>query len=186
MLHAIDGYAGLQTRSAIQFLAFTFVRTSELIGMRWDEIDFSVKRWNIPSERMKMKTPHIVPLSTQALEALRRFSGDSQFVFPSRSGNKPMSNNTILVALKRMGCQGEVTGHGFRGIASTLLLHEQQYDHQHIEAQLAHSRRDAVSAAYNHALYLPQRAKMMQDWADFLDQQRHGAKVLHMKEATQA
>jgi hypothetical protein len=129
-------------------------------------------RWNIPAERMKMKTPHIVPLSSQAvniLETLHLVSGHGPLVFPGeRDQEKPMSNNTILGALARMGYKGRMTGHGFPGIASTL-LHEMGFNHAHIELQLAHQERDAVSAAYNHATYLRERAKMMQHWADYLD-----------------
>jgi integrase len=125
---------------------------------------------------MKMKTSHIVPLSKQAiaiLEQLQQLRSGSAYVFPGLSKNKPMSNNTILKALERMGYKGRMTGHGFRGIASTL-LHEQGFEHDHIELQLAHMQRNAVSASYNHAKYLPQRTAMMQKWSDYLDQQRKG------------
>lgn len=182
LLRAIEVYRGKAlTRLAMKLLLLTFVRTSELIGARWEEFDFEAKRWTIPAERMKMKTPHIVPLSTQAievLELLRAISGGGELVFPGEQDQrKPMSNNTILAALDRMGYRGRQTGHGFRGIASTI-LHEQGYDHQHIELQLAHAPRNAVSAAYNHALYLEPRAQMMQDWADFLEQAQRKGKVL--------
>ena len=167
LLRAIEVYRGkVVTRLAIKLMALTFVRTSELIGARWSEIDFEARRWNIPAERMKMKTPHIVPLATQAieiLELLRTVSGDGELIFPGDiDSQNPMSNNTILFALKRMGYGGAMTGHGFRGLASTI-LHEQGYAHEHIELQLAHAPRNAVSAAYNHALYLEPRGKMMQD-----------------------
>jgi integrase len=135
---------------------------------------------------MKMRTPHIVPLSRQVIEVLQTLhtlTGGRELLFPGdRDAKKPMSNNTILKALERMGYKSRMTGHGFRGIASTL-LHEQGYDHQHIELQLAHAPRNAVSASYNHALYLNPRAKMMQDWADFLDLTRRGAKVLEFRES---
>jgi integrase len=154
-------------------MAPTFVRTSELIGARWEEFDFEARRWSIPASRMKMKTPHIVPLSSQAievLELLRTISGTEELVFPGEQNpRKPMSNMTILKALEQLGYKGRMTGHGFRGLASTI-LHERDYNHDHIELQLAHSPRNSVSAAYNHALYLEPRAKMMQDWADYLDQ----------------
>jgi integrase len=160
------------TRLAVKLLALTFVRTSELIGARWDEFDFETNQWRIPAARMKMKSQHIVPLSTQALkalDALRGITGEGTLLFPNQNDrNREMSNNTILKALEILGYKGRMTGHGFRGLASTA-LHEQGYDHQHIELQLAHSPRDAVSAAYNHALYIPQRTSMMQDWADYLD-----------------
>lgn len=187
LLRAIEVYRGkVLTRLAMKLLALTFVRTSELIGAQWGEIDVEAKRWMIPAERMKMKTPHIVPLPTQAieiLELLRPITGGGELVFPGeQDSRKPMSNNTILVALDRMGYRGRQTGHGFRGIASTL-LHEQGYDHQHIELQLAHAPRNAVSAAYNHALYLEPRARMMQDWANFLEQAQRKGKVVPFRKS---
>ena len=173
LLRSIDAYQGAAvTRLAMKMMALTFVRTSELIGARWEEFDLEAGRWDIPSSRMKMKTPHIVPLSTQAislLETLKLVSGHSALLFPGeRDHEKPMSNNTILGALDRMGYKGRMTGHGFRGVASTL-LHEMDFDHAHIELQLAHQERNEVSAAYNYATYLNQRASMMQHWADHLD-----------------
>lgn len=185
LLRAIEVYEGKAiTRLATKMLALTFVRTGELIGARWSEFDLPAGRWNIPAERMKMKTPHIVPLSTQTLEVLeliRTLSGSGDLVFPGDvDRRRTMSNNTILFALKRVGYGGVMTGHGFRGLASTL-LHEQGWPHDHIELQLAHAPRNAVSAAYNHALYLEPRAKMMQAWADYLEQTQRGGKVLQMR-----
>jgi integrase len=185
LLRAIEIYQGTHvTRLAIKLMAMTFVRTSELIGAKWAEFDMEAARWNIPAERMKMRSPHIVPLAAQAievLEMLHTLTGTSEWLFPGdRSVNKPMSNNTILQALKRMGYKGRMTGHGFRGLASTI-LHEQGYIHEHIELQLAHAPRNAVSAAYNHALDLEPRAKMMQDWADFLERTQRGGKVLSFR-----
>lgn len=173
LLRAIAAYPGTpQTRLAMQFMALTFVRTNELLGARWAEIDFEARRWNLPPERTKMKTPHVVYLADQTLELLRVLhvcSGHSELLFPGQGDpQKPMSNGTILMALRRMGYSGKMTGHGFRGVASTI-LHELGFDHAHIELQLSHSPRDAISAAYNHALYLPQRAKMLQAWANHLD-----------------
>lgn len=163
------------TRIAIKLMSLTFVRTSELIESAWAEFDLEARQWRIPASRMKMKTPHIVPLSRQAialLSVLKDFSGHTPLLFPNHNDHsRSMSNNTILKALERMGYKGRMTGHGFRGIASTS-LHEQGFDHQHIELQLAHSERNEVSAAYNHALYLPQRSLMMQAWADYLDKLR--------------
>lgn len=178
LLKAIEVYRGTPiTRLAIKLMALTFVRTSELIGATWDEFDLEGKRWNIPAERMKMKTPHIVPLSTQALEVLellRTISGAGKYLFPGeRDARRHMSNNTILYALDGMGYKGRMTGHGFRGLASTL-LHENNFDHAHIEIQLAHAKRDQVSASYNHALYLPQRSEMMQWYADYLERSLRG------------
>ncbi len=186
LLRQIEVYPGTHiTRLAIKLMALTFVRTGELIGARWSEFDVSDARWNVPAERMKMRTPHVVPLSRQALEvlaSLRDLSTSTEWVFPGdRSAKKQMSNNTILKGLERMGYKGRMTGHGFRGLASTI-LHEQGYPHEHIELQLAHAPRNAVSAAYNHALHLKGRAKMMQEWADYLEQTQRGAKLLAFRE----
>ena len=187
LLRAIEVYEGRQlTRLAMKLMALTFVRTSELICSRWEEFDIETRRWSIPASRVKMKTPHIVPLSSQAIEVLvllQTISGNEELVFPGEQDHKkPMSNMTILKALERMGYKGRMTGHGFRGLASTI-LHEQGYNHDHIEIQLAHAPRNAVSAAYNHALYLEPRARMMQDWADFLDRARQGGKVVMIRES---
>jgi integrase len=186
LLKKIEVYRGTHvTRLAIKLLALTFVRTSELIGAKWSEFDLEASRWDIPAERMKMRTPHVVPLAKQTLEVLEMLqplSGGSEWLFPGeRDRSKPMSNNTILKGLERMGYKGTMTGHGFRGLASTI-LHERGCVHEHIELQLAHAPRNAVSAAYNHALYLEPRAKMMQEWADFLEQTQRGAKVLLFRE----
>ncbi len=182
LLRSIEVYPGTHvTRLAMKLMALAFVRTSELIGAKWEEFDIEAARWNIPAERMKMRTPHIVPLAKQTLDVLnmlRTLNGEGKWLFPGdRNAKKPMSNNTILKGLERMGYKGQMTGHGFRGLASTI-LHEQGYVHEHIELQLAHAPRNAVSAAYNHALYLEPRAKMMQDWANFLEQTQRGGKVL--------
>jgi integrase len=186
LLRQIEVYPGTHvTRLAIKLMALTFVRTGELIGAKWSEFNLDTARWDIPAERMKMRTPHIVPLARQALEVmdvLRQFRGKNDWVFPGdRNSNKPMSNNTILKGLERMGYKGRMTGHGFRGLASTI-LHERGYAHEHIELQLAHAPRNAVSAAYNHALYLEPRVEMMQDWADLLENTQRGAKVLPFRE----
>ncbi len=186
LLRQIEVYTGTHvTRLAIKLMALTFVRTSELIGARWSEFDIQGTRWDLPPDRMKMRTPHIVPLSKQALQVLATLhdlTGTGEWLFPGERGNgKTMSNNTILKGLERMGYKGRMTGHGFRGLASTI-LHEQGYAHEHIELQLAHTPRNAVSAAYNHALHLKARAKMMQDWADFLGRTQRGAKVLSFSE----
>ena len=188
LLKAIEVYQGTHvTRLAMKLMAFTFVRTSELIGAKWAEFDLEAARWDIPVERMKMRTQHIVPMARQAsevLDTLRTLTGQSEWLFPGdRNAGKPMSNNTILKALERMGYKGRMTGHGFRGLASTI-LHEQGYVHEHIELQLAHAPRNAVSAAYNHALYLEPRARMMQDWADYLERTQRGDKVLPFRGTT--
>ncbi|KWN79039.1 integrase [Burkholderia ubonensis] len=178
LMQKIDAYDGdYQTRLALQFMALTFVRTSELRYAEWAEIDEKKKEWRIPAEKMKMRAPHIVPLSKQALEVvakLREVNGNSQYLFPSRSSpKKPMSENTILYALYRMGYHSRMTGHGFRGLASTI-LNEHNFNRDWIERQLAHSERDGVRAAYNHAEYLPERRKMMQWWGDYLEGKNSG------------
>ncbi len=187
LLRQIDGYDGQPlTRLALQLMAHTFVRTSELIGARWAEFDFEARQWRIPAERMKMDTEHIVPLSDQSmviLAAIKAISGGRDLLFPSERGNgKSMSNNTLLYALYRLGYHSRMTGHGFRGIASTI-LHEQGFTHEHIELQLAHAPRNAVSAAYNHAKYLSQRATMMQQWSNHLDKLKAGAEIIPFKAA---
>ncbi len=187
LLRKVEAYAGNPgTRLAMKLMALTFVRTGELIAAHWDEFDLEAAEWRIPAERMKMRTPHIVPLSAQAvdvLKALHELRGLSGLVFQGeRDHEKPMSNGTILGALKRMGYAGRMTGHGYRGVASTI-LHELGFEHAHIELQLAHQERNQVSAAYNFATYLPQRRKMMQAWADHLDQLRQGAKILPLRVA---
>ena len=173
LLRKIEAYQGTPTtRLAVKLMALTFVRTGELIGARWAEFDLEAGRWDSPASRMKMKTPHVVPLSSQALDVLctlQTVTGARELVFPGeRDHSKSISNNTILGALARMGYKGQMTGHGFRGLASTV-LHERGFDHAHIELQLAHMERNQVSAAYNHALYLPQRAEMMQWWGEYLE-----------------
>jgi integrase len=185
LLRRIEVYQGKQvTRLAMKLMSMTFVRTTELIEAKWTEFDLENARWDIPAERMKMRTPHIVPLSRQALEVLvmlRELSENSELLFPGdQNAAQPMSNNTILKALERMGYKGRMTGHGFRGLASTI-LHEQGYAHEHIELQLAHAPRNAVSAAYNHALYLEPRCRMMQDWADLLERTQRGGMVLSFR-----
>jgi len=185
LLRKINDYDGtVITRCALRLMALTFVRTSELIGARWEEIDTQANLWRIPAERMKMKTPHLVPLSKQTLvvlEELRQETGERELLFASnRNPRKSISNNTILFALYRMGYHSRMTGHGFRGMASTI-LHENGFPHEHIEIQLAHQERNQVSAAYNHATYVQQRAKMMQWWADYLTSAAILRPVLPMK-----
>jgi integrase len=180
LLTKIDAYQGSSlTRLSMSLMALTFLRTSELIGAKWSEIDFDNALWRVPGSRMKVKTrgEHLVPLSTQAvqvLKALKVVSGHKALIFPGeRDPSKPMSNNTILGGLKRMGYQGRMTGHGFRGLASTS-LHEANFNHFHVEVQLAHTEENEVAAAYNHAKYLAQRTLMMQWWGDYLDKARAG------------
>jgi len=187
LLRAIDTSTSTPlTRLAVKLIALTFVRTSELIGARWCEFDLDSGLWRIPPERMKKKTPHIVPLSTQALEiikTIKELTGGGELAFPNQNNHsKPMSNNTILKALEVMGYKGRMTGHGFRGIASTQ-LNEMGYEEKHIEIQLAHLVGTATQRAYDHAKHIPARAVMMQAWADYLDELKAGAKVLPFKQA---
>ena len=184
LLRKIEAYqGGPYTRLALKLMALTFVRTSELIGARWSEFDLQAAEWRIPPERMKMKSLHIVPLAPQAIEvlqALQTLANGRELLFPGeRDHSKPMSNNTILAALDRMGFKGRMTGHGFRGVASTA-LHEHGFAHHVIEAQLAHQERNETAAAYNPALYLKDRRSMMCWWADHLDKLRKGADVIPM------
>lgn len=171
-LERMDRYHGSTlVKTALQLMTLTFVRTSELINMEWDEIDFENKLWRIPAYKMKMALPHIVPLSQQAIkliEDLQPLTGNKQFIFYNHGTAKPLSNNAILSAIRTMGYTGKMTGHGFRGLASTT-LHEQGYMHDAIEIQLAHTVGNAVSQAYNHAQHLDYRTKMMQEWANFID-----------------
>jgi integrase len=174
LLRAIKGYNGnLITRCALQLAPLTFVRAGELRKAEWSEFNFEAAEWKIAAHKMKMRTVHIVPLSAQAITILREIkalTGDGKYVFPSlRSPSRPMSENTVLGALRRLGyAKDEMTGHGFRSMASTL-LNEQGWNRDAIERQLSHAERDSIRAAYNYAEYLPERRKMMQHWADYLD-----------------
>ena len=169
-LESYDG--GLQTKLALRLLMLTFVRTTELRAAEWTEIDFDKCEWRIPAERMKMKEPHIVPLSDQvaaALLELKKHTGNQKYLFPNQHNLLTfMSENTMLYALYRMGYHSRTTGHGFRSTASTI-LNENGFPPDVIERQLAHAERNKVRAAYNHAQYLPERRKMMQWWADYID-----------------
>lgn len=173
LMRDIAGYQGdLVTRLALRFMALTFVRTTEMINAEWTEIDEKAAEWRIPAERMKMRDPHIVPLSRQALEVLdelKKPNGAEKHVFFSIQGRTrgPISNNTMLFALYRMGYKSRMTGHGFRGLAATV-LRELGYSRDVVDRQLAHAERNQVTAAYVHAEYLPERRKMMQHWADYL------------------
>jgi len=183
LLRAIDSYdqqGELQTKLALQLLAITFVRTNELIGALWEEFDLENSIWAVPAHRMKMRAEHLVPLSKQALQILRQLkevSGGSRFVFPGRNPDKPISNNTLLFALYRLGYKGKMTGHGFRAVASTA-LNEMSFRSDVIERQLSHCERDEVRGAYNRAEYLTERFAMLQHWADYLDDIKAGAKII--------
>jgi integrase len=185
LLRKMEAYGGApHTRFAMKLMALTFVRTGELIAAQWDEfedLDGEAPTWRIPAERMKMRTEHLVPLSTQAvavLSCLSEIRGPSAYVFPGERDRKShISNGTILVALKRMGYAGRMTGHGFRSVASTV-LHELGWRHDLIELQLAHLVGNAVSRAYNTAQHLPERRKLLQAWADHLDTLRDDRRVI--------
>lgn len=175
LLRSIKGFNGsFITKCALQLAPLVFVRPGELRHAEWQEIFFDKVQWRIPDYKMKMRQLHIVPLSKQAikiLQSIHPLTGNGKYVFPSiRSISRPMSENTINGALRRMGYEkNEMTGHGFRSMASTL-LHEHDWQHAAIERQLAHSERNKVSAAYNYAEYLTVRSEMMQWWADYLDE----------------
>ena len=189
LLRAIDAYeGGLIVRCALRLAPLVFVRPGELRKAQWSEINWDKSEWVIPAERMKMREKHIVPLSRQAIEILREFqplTGDGKYLFPSpRTSDRPMSDNAILSALRRMGYTGDqMTGHGFRSMASTL-LNEQGWNRDAIERQLAHAERDSIRAAYNYAEHMPERRRMMQSWADYLGELRKGGVVVpfHPKE----
>ena len=174
LLRAIDLYDGdMSIAHALRILPYVFVRSGEIRGAQWAEIDFGEAVWVIPAGRMKMRKPHIVPLARQVIELFRNlqaFTGGGQLAFPSPfSATRCISDMGLLNALRRMGYEkGQMTIHGFRSMASTL-LNEQGYRGDVIEAQLAHGERNAIRAAYNHASYTEERRAMMQGWADFLD-----------------
>lgn len=177
LLRAIDSYSGQPaTQAAFKLAPLVFVRPGELRGARWEEftLDGKEPEWRIPGERMKMGELHVVPLAQQAvaiLKELREVTGPGGYVFPALTdSNRPMSENALTAALRRMGYTGdEMTWHGFRTIASTL-LNEQGWHPDLIELQLAHAERNSVRAAYNKAQRIPERRKMMQAWADYLNE----------------
>lgn len=183
LLRAMEDYQGsLVSQCALKFSALTFCRPGEIRHAEWAEIDFETKQWRIPGPKMKMRLQHIVPLAGQTialLEKLHQLTGDGKYLFPSeRSKDRPMSENTVNAAIRRMGySKNEMTAHGFRSMASTR-LNELHFNRDWIERQLAHSEKDGVRAAYNHAEYLPQRTNMMQAWADYLDGLKAGAEVI--------
>lgn len=176
LLRAIDGYEGAySTKAALRLAPLVFVRPGELRAAEWSEFDLEKAEWNIPAARMKLRIAHLVPLSRQALEILQdlhKVTGKGRYLFPSsRTDDRPMSNNAILAALRRMGYeQGEMTGHGFRAMARTILDEVLQVRPDYIEHQLAHAVRDPNGRAYNRTAHKAERQKMMQLWADYLDQ----------------
>lgn len=183
LLRAIDTYDEPITRLGLQFMAHTFVRVGELRGFRWSELRENGAIWVIPEERMKQGIVHVVPLSTQAraiLKQLNLLTGESELVLESPMRPKhPLSENTFLFALYRLGYRGKMTAHGFRALASTVLNEQSGFPHDVIERQLSHKETDAVRAAYNRAQYLDQRRELMQWFGDWLQAQRLVAGPAH-------
>jgi integrase len=187
LLRAIDNYGGQPaTMAALKLLPMLFTRPGELRQATWDEFDLDAAEWRIPAERMKQRHAHLVPLSRQAVAVLRELhtiTGRDELTFPSLRPGRPLSENTLNVALRNIGYDGKQhVAHGFRSTASTL-LHEMGFDSQVIELQLAHSDRNKVRATYNRAKRLPERKKMMQAWANYLDQLKSGARVSTLRSA---
>jgi integrase len=184
LLRAMDDYQGtFVTKCALRLAPLVFVRPGELRKAEWAEIDLDKAEWNIPAERMKMREPHLVPLSAQAVAILRELhplTGGGRYVFPgARTNGRPMSDNAILAALRRMGfAKDEMSGHGFRAMARTILDEVLQVRPDYIEHQLAHAVRDPNGRAYNRTAHLSERRKMMQQWADYLDKLKAGADVI--------
>jgi integrase len=173
----------VQTRLSIRLLMLTFVRTSELIEARWEEIDFENQMWNIPASRMKQNKDHYVPLSTQSIDCLHQLkavTGNCDLLFPKRGTKRdPMSNSTILRVIERIGYKSRMTGHGFRTVASSVFNESGLFDFDAIERQLSHQDRDGVRAAYNRAKYMDERRRMMQWWADKIDTWENPAQIVY-------
>jgi integrase len=188
LLRAIDGYDGqIYTRIAMQLSAHVFVRPGELRHAEWSDIDLDGALWSIPAAKMKMRRPHHVPLSRQSIELLRslhEITGPTGYVFPSiRSRTRPMSENTINAGLRRLGFSGdEMTAHGFRAMASTLLNESGKWSPDAIERALAHGDTDKVRAAYHRGAHWKERVEMAQWWSDYLDQLRKGADIVPFPE----
>lgn len=184
LLRAIESYKGTpEVRAALKLAPLVFTRPGELRNAEWTEINLDKSEWNIPAEKMKMGFPHLVPLSVQAvtiLKELQAITGRSRYVFPSaRSGQRPMSDVAVLAALRRMGYStAEMTGHGFRAMARTILDEGLGYRQDIIEHQLAHAVKDPNGRAYNRTSHLPERRKMMQAWSDYLEVLRDERKVI--------
>lgn len=180
LLRAMDQVSGGPiVKAALRLAPLLFVRPGELRQAEWEEIDLDKQEWNIPAERMKTREPHLVPLSKQAVAILRDLyplTGQGRYVFPSaRGGRAPMSNNAVRLALRRMGYnKDQMSGHGFRAMARTIMDEVLHVRPDYIEHQLGHAVRDPLGRAYNRTKHLPERRKMMQVWADYLDDLRSG------------
>ncbi|NML62241.1 tyrosine-type recombinase/integrase [Massilia sp. RP-1-19] len=163
----------MKTRTATRLVMHTFVRTEEIVGVPWSELDLDKALWEIPAERMKMKRGHIVPLSRQAVALFRQMepiTGGRHYVFAHRSKSREhMDNNTILRALGRMGYKGKMTGHGFRSLAMSAITQQLGYDEKIVDLQLAHVKENKTDQAYDRAKWLKERTRMMQDWSDYID-----------------
>jgi integrase len=187
LLRAIDTFEGsFIVKCALQLAPLVFVRPGELRKAEWSELDLDAATWNIPAEKMKMRQPHLVPLSRQVvaiLKELQPLTGNGRYVFPChRSPLRCMSENTVNASLRRMGFdKSEITGHGFRAMARTMLHEILQFTPDAIEAQLAHAVPDRLGRAYNRTQFISERKKMMQTWADYLDGLKSGAKVIPLK-----
>ncbi len=187
LLRTIDGYSGSYiVKLALQLSPLVFTRPGELRHMEWSEVNLDEALWSIPAEKMKMREPHLVPLSKQAIQILteiKKLTGTGKYAFPSaRTSDRPMSNNAVLAALRRMGyTKDEMTPHGFRAMARTILDEVLQVRPDYIEAQLAHRVRDPLGRSYNRTQHLDERRRMMQTWADYLDGLKEGAKILPFK-----
>lgn len=184
LLRAMDGYQGsFVTKCALRLAPMVFVRPGELRKAEWAEFDLDAACWNIPPERMKMNDAHLVPLASQAVDILRELhalTGEGRYVFPgARTNGRPMSDNAVLAALRRMGyAKDEMSGHGFRAMARTILDEVLGVRPDYIEHQLAHAVRDPNGRAYNRTAHLAERRKMMQQWAGYLDTLKSGAEVI--------
>ena len=187
LLRAIDGFTGsFVVKCALQLAPMLFVRPGELRKAEWSEINFEKAEWSIPAHKMKMRQPHLVPLSTQAVAVLKKIhllTGAGQYVFPSRNSPlKPMSDNTINASLRRLGFdKDEISGHGFRAMARTMIHEILHFNPDAIEAQLAHAVPDRLGRAYNRTQHLVERQKMMQEWTDYLDSLKETAKVISIQ-----
>ena len=187
LLRAIDSFDGsFVVTCALKIAPLVFVRPGELRQMEWSEIDFDAEEWNIPAAKMKMKVNHLVPLSKQVITVLKELqplTGSGKYVFPNgRTTERPMSEVAILAALRRMGYdKDEMTPHGFRATARTILDEVLQVRPDFIEHQLAHAVKDPNGRAYNRTAHLSERKKMMQQWADYLDDLKSVAKVIPLK-----
>ncbi|BBP45581.1 integrase [Thiosulfatimonas sediminis] len=182
LLNALDSYTGdVSTATALKLAPHVFLRPNELAGLRWDEIDLDKNLISISAERMKMKRPHMVPLSKQAkalIESMQIFQEQSAFVFPSpRTPARPINGQSLNAGLHRIGFKGKQTAHGFRHTASTL-LNELGFNSDHIEKQLAHEQANQIRGVYNKAEYLPERSKMMQAWSNHLDALKSGGEII--------